>query len=220
MNKYEVTITGQTPLLLHNDNLDWADMMDEWRKDPANKKASKAGDDRSPAWRWIGCLYHEDGLIVIPADNLMTMLREGGAKVPTGNRNQTYKAISQSGLVVNEIGWPIVGRKGTVPWGDFESLCDEQDFAAHEAKARACGFELFKKRAKIGASKHVRVRPRFDTWSASGSITVLDDRITERVLLDILTQGGLYCGLGDWRPSSPSKPGSYGRFTAEVREVK
>jgi hypothetical protein len=51
MRNYEVTMTGTQPLLLHADDIEWADRMSAWKDDPANKKTSKAGDDRSPAWR-------------------------------------------------------------------------------------------------------------------------------------------------------------------------
>ena len=77
--RYSVTLVGETPLLMHQDNLAWEDVMAQWRKDPANKKASVAGDDRSPAFRWIGNLYTDNGVVSIPSDNLMTLLREGGS---------------------------------------------------------------------------------------------------------------------------------------------
>jgi hypothetical protein len=79
---------------------------------------------------------------------------------------------------------------------------------------------LFVKRARIGNAKHVRVRPRFDSWSVSGTLTVLDDSITTDVLERILTHAGAYAGVGDWRPSSPKSPGPFGRFTSTVKEVR
>lgn len=85
MQTYKVTIRGETPLLMHHDNLKWVETMKLWELDPANKPISVKGDDRSPAWRWIGNLYVENGAVVIPADNLMTVLREGGARTPTGS---------------------------------------------------------------------------------------------------------------------------------------
>lgn len=218
MQTYKVTLTGVTPLIMHADNIEAADAMERWQKDPQNKKSSKAGDDRTPAWRWMACLYIEGGRVVIPADNLMTMLREGGAKVPTGKGQTTFKAASQSGLVVNEAGWDVVTPKGVVTEDSLAALRTEGDFDVHQGAAARLGFFLFVKRARIGQSKHVRVRPRFDSWRAAGTITVLDDRITKDVLTSILDQGGAYCGLGDWRPSSP-KSGWFGRFTAEVRKA-
>ena len=80
------------------------------------------------------------------------------------------------------------------------------------------GFSLFVKRARIGQSKHIRVRPRFDNWAAQGELLVTDEQITENILRDILEMAGKYKGLGDWRPSSKT-PGFYGTFNAEVKRV-
>lgn len=216
MNKYNVTLTGQTPLLLHHDNLSWAETMKAWAKDPANTSGSIAGDDRSPAWRWIGNLYVDGGLVVVPADNLMTVLREGGAKCPTGKKGATFKRQTQSGIVVNEAAWPIAVNGAPVLYEGIKKLIENPDFAQHEQTAIESGFTLFVKRAKIGQAKHVRVRPRFDTWSLSGSITVFDEMISQDVLQNILTFAGTYAGLGDWRPSSPKSPGPFGKFTASI----
>jgi len=218
MKTYHVSLTGATPLLLHNDNIEWSDQMEQWRKIPDNKKSSKAGDDRTPAFTWIGSMYFDGGLACIPADNLMTMLREGGAKCPTGKRQETFKRHTQSSLIVNESSWPIYGTKGTVSQDDVQQLMDIPDFEAHKDTAEDLGFMLFVKRAKIGQSKHVRVRPRFDTWQASGSITVLnDDIISKEALKLILDTAGMYAGMCDWRPSSPRSPGAFGKFTAEIK---
>lgn len=213
---YLVSIQGATPLLFHYDNIQWAAKMAEWSSDPANKAKSVAGDDRSPAFRWIGCMYHDQGKVVLPSDNLMTMLREGGARCPTGKRGATFKRQTQSGMVVDAAGWPMVVAGKTIDFDPIAELIAEPDFAKHETFVRGLGFELFVKRARVGNSKHVRVRPRFNNWSAEGTVTVFDETITERVLTDIVMHGGMYAGLGDWRPSSPRSPGPFGKFTAKV----
>lgn len=214
---FRVTLHGESPLLLHADDLSWRAQLERWTANPENKRVSKAGDDRTPAWRWLGYCYHDATHVGIAADNLMTTLREGGAKVPVpGKKNQTYKRQSQSGLVVNELLWPLITTKGAVPWSELKALIEETSYEAHETKAQALGFELFAKSAKIGMSKHIRVRPRFNTWTCSGTITVFDESITADVLQNILDMAGMYCGLGDWRPSAPSKPGPWGRFRAEL----
>jgi hypothetical protein len=215
-NTYQIEIKGSNPLLLHHDNISWASVMQEWAMDPANKSKSVAGDDRTPPHRWIGCLYLEGGVAVIPSDNLMTMLREGGARCPTGKKGATFKRQTQSGLVVDQSGWAITVDGRTIKDDAIRALTQEPDFAKHESTALKLGFSLFVKRARVNQTKHVRVRPRFDRWAASGTITVFDDTITERVLQDILSFGGRYAGLGDWRPSSPKSPGPFGTFTAVV----
>jgi len=222
MKTYEVTLTGVTPLLMHNDDIAWAEFMKKWQKDPTNKQKSVAGDDRSPAWTWLGYMYHDNGLVCIPSDNLQTVIREGGAKVPTGKRNQTYKKLTASMMVVNETSWPLVFgphdgptaydpiRKAALDASDTEFV-DQIDLAEQH------GFALFAKRAKVGQSKHVRVRPRFDAWECTGTVTVLDDeQITKDILLAIFGAAGRECGLGDWRPSAPKSPGPYGKFDVAV----
>src|SRR5688500_18972337 len=66
-----VKIKGVTPLLMHADNIEWADSMDEWNREPGNKATSKAGDDRTPAWRWLGCLNHDSEIVTIPSEYIM-----------------------------------------------------------------------------------------------------------------------------------------------------
>jgi len=220
MKRYQITISGETPLLQHNDNLSFDGVMKQWALDPANKKNSVAGDDRSPAFRWIGYLYRWGNNVVIPSDNLMTMFREGGTKCPTGKGQQTFKAMTQSGIVVDEAHWILENSKGAAyDVTGLDDLVTVEEFDDHAEWAKQRGFELFSKRAKIGNAKHVRVRPRFDSWRATGTITVLEPKITKDVLTNILTFAGCYSGLCDWRPSSPKSPGSFGRFSATIKTV-
>jgi hypothetical protein len=97
----------------------------------------------------------------------------------------------------------------------INELMELETYKEHEATVEKMGFSLFKKRAKIGNSKHIRVRPRFDEWSTSGEITILDPQITLDVLRQILEISGRLKGLGDWRPGGKT-PGAFGMFTAKV----
>lgn len=222
LRTYSVEITGVTPLIMHWDNIAWSDAMDAWRMDPKNKKFSKAGDDRTPSWKWLGCMYHDGQHVALPQDNLMRALMEGGAMVlvPGGKMGKSFKQQTQSGLIVTEPFWPVSVRGANIPIDPFKRLAWDASvsFADHEAKARSSGFELFLKRAKIGSAKHVRVRPLFSEWSVAGTIQVMDAQITTDVLQDVLSMAGTYKGLGDWRPSGKT-PGPYGRFTATVEDV-
>jgi hypothetical protein len=220
--QYRVTITGKTPLLMHWDNIEWADKMEEWKNDPASKKDSKAGDDRCPAWRWIGSVYRDetDQFVSIPADNLMRCFMEGGAMVPVpgAKGNKTFKSQSQSGMMVDDTAWPLKTNGALVPLADIDALLKVDDFVTHKEACKKLGFTLYIKRAKVGPSKHIRVRPRFDEWSITGTISVWDKQLTLSALRDISTYAGRYKGLCDWRPGSKT-PGSYGMFEASVEEA-
>lgn len=218
MRQYEVTLTGKTPLLMHHDNIEWADFMEEWKSDPANKKGSKAGDDRTPAWRWLGCVYHDGTKLCIPQANIMRALMEGGAMVPVpgGKMGKTFKSQTQSGMMSVEPSWTLLVGGKPILWSDIESLKDIAEFSAHKEAARSLGFDLLVKRAKIGMSKHVRVRPQFAAgWQARGTLAVWDEQIDDRSLSSILEYAGQYKGLCDWRPGGKT-PGPYGTFEAKV----
>jgi len=221
MKQYNVTIYGESPLLMHNDNLAWEEKVKAWSKDPANREKSVAGDDRTPPWKWLGYAYHDGRTVGMPSDNLMTMLREGGSKVVKTGK-QTYKKQTQAGIIIDQQQWPLYINNETVNVSDLEKIAEYEDFVDHLKSVEELGFELLVKRAKVGASKHVRVRPMFREWVLVGSLTVLDpDRtgITSEILKTILEQAGALSGLGDWRPSSPKSPGSFGRFSVEIEEA-
>ena len=218
MKTYEITLTGKTPLLMHHDNIEWADFMEEWKNDPANKKTSKAGDDRSPSWRWLGCVYHDGKHVGIPQANIMRSLMEGGAMVPVpgGKMGKTFKAQTQSGMMSVEPFWPLYVGGDAIEWAEIEAMKDIEKFTEHKTVAREHGFELLVKRAKIGTSKHVRVRPMFAAgWVAKGTLAVWDEQIDAKSLASILEYAGQYKGLGDWRPGGKT-PGPYGTFEAKI----
>jgi hypothetical protein len=221
MQQYKITLEGLTPLLMHNDNLTFTEKIKAWQKDPENKMSSKAGDDRTPAWVWIGYLYHDNQHFGINSDNIMTMLREGGTKVKIGSGKETYKKQTQSGIMLDQQQFDLFVDGKLVSIDKIKPLIGEPDFAEHIRVAEENGFELLVKRAKIGQAKHIRVRPMFRRWVAVGSLTVLDEEIfgiTKEILELILRQSGALCGVGDWRPSSPSS-GTFGKFAPTVKRI-
>lgn len=220
IRKYEITLTGKTAFLMHQDSIEWADRMDGWKLDPKNKKFSKAGDDRTPAFRWIGYLYHDGTTLALPQDMIMRCIMEGGALVlvPGGKSGKTFKAQTQSGMMCETPFLPFFTGGKQVQMTDIQPLMEEQDFKAHQDAVEALGFSLWPKRARIGASKHIRVRPRFEDWSVIGNLLVLDKQITTDALTDILESAGRLKGLGDWRPSSRT-PGPFGTFHVSLREI-
>jgi len=215
---YEVTKSGKS-LMMHRDNLEWASLMKRWEKDPANRMKSVAGDDRTPAWRWIGSLYHDGDQVALPADAVMACILGGGARVlvPNGRSGKTFKAQTQSGIIPLTAFWPIKTVAGVVSMADVLRLQAVEDFDDHLAAARGLGFELDVRRVKVGNSRWVRVRPLFTSWSATGRLMVTDDQLTLPILQTILREAGVYVGLLEWRPSS-RRPGPFGTFTVDITE--
>lgn len=221
MDTYTITLEGQTPLFMHADNIEWADTMEAWKNDPVNKKLSKPGDDRSPAFRWLGSCYHDDEHFVVPTQNLQKSLMEGGAQVyvPGGRSGKTFKAQTQSGCRFLELSWTLLIDGEPVPWAPFGALMTNLDFETHKSMALEHRFELHVGRAIVQGKRHIRVRPWFKVWSVSGQMRVSDEQITPEILSQIWNAAGEQKGVGDWRPSSKT-PGVYGTFTATVKPAR
>lgn len=208
-------LTGSMPLIMHQDDVEASDSLKDWRQDPANKNISTAGDDRSPAWTWQTYLYSDGENVTIPAANLMVCIRQAGAQLIL-KKQKTFKEISQSGLLVptEYLDFRVNGNQISI--AKLEAMKDDA-FAKQADKVCAMGFRLFVKRARVGQSKHVRVRPRFDTWTISGIIQILVPDITFEILAQLFDLAGRV-GLCDWRPGCKT-PGPYGMFEAKITKA-
>lgn len=212
--RIDFQLTGLTPLLMHNDDVEASDRLERWRKDSNNKGISKAGDDRSPAWTWMTYLYHDGTHLAIPSQNLMVSLRQAGGQMIL-KKQKTFKEISQSGMGIFteylEFGCPC-----KVP---IKAIIDtnNDDFLSQSDETRKYGFRLFVKRARIGTAKHVRVRPRFDTWTASGTVVTVAQELTFETVSKLFELAGRI-GLCDWRPGCKT-PGPFGMFSATLKKV-
>lgn len=209
-------LKGITPLLMHADDVEAASQLDEWRKSPGNKNVSVPGDDRSPGWTWQTYLYRDDaGMIAMPADNVMVALRQAGAKM-TLKRQTTFKAITQSGLLMTDENLEFTNGGEQISVLKFVEMRGEK-FTDQKKAVEKAGFDLLIKRAKVGTSKHVRVRPMFRSWAVSGEVKILTPDITFDSLQTLFQLAG-DVGLCDWRPGCKT-PGRYGMFEAMVTKA-
>lgn len=214
MQTYEFTLKGMTPYLMHADDVIASDGLMAWRKAPGNKSVSVPGDDRSPAWTWQTYLYADGEKLAIPSECLMTALRKAGAMIPAKGK-ATFKSLTQSGMLITSDFCAFAAAGREVDLGAIHRLRD-LPFGKQAEGVRKLGFELMVKRAKVGESKHVRVRAKFAAWEMSGAIEVIEPAITPAVLDQLFEIAGRAVGLGDWRPSAPKSPGPYGMFTATI----
>ena len=217
--KFEYTLTGVSPLLHHKDDVELSDLVKGWQKDPSNKNVSVAGDDRTPPWLWQTYLYNDGEHVAVPTDNISAMLRMASARMILKG-NKTFKELSQCGLFMEADYLKQRDENGVIiALSDIEDLRD-LPFSEQKSAADDLGFALFIKRAKVGANKHVRVRPRFNTWTLNGAVDVTAKEITESHLKEMFAIAGFYIGLCDWRPGTPKSPGRFGRFDAKIVKIK
>jgi hypothetical protein len=186
--------------------------LEVWRRDPAHKNISRAGDDRSPGWTWATYLYNDGEHIAMPSENIMVALRQAGAQMIL-KKQKTFKEVTQSGLLMDTEFCEFTTGGKQIPIKNIAGM-KEKPFEEQAAGVEKLGFRLFVKRAKVGMSKHIRVRPRFDDWQVRGSIQILKPEITFDILEQLFELAGSV-GLCDWRPGCKT-PGPYGMFTAEL----
>jgi hypothetical protein len=215
--RYEFSLKGLTPLLMHADDINFADELSAWRQDPTNKGLSKAGDDRSPAWTWLGGVYHSEECVALPSDNLAVAVRQAGAKL-TMKGKKTFKEESVSGMFFEDEFLPLEIAGKTIPTEKVMALREESEFPAHLKAAQKMGFELFVKRAAVGMSKHVRVRAKFSEWACKGVVMVESEALKPEVLSQLFALAGRV-GVGSWRPGGKT-PGRYGMFAATLKPIK
>lgn len=218
--RYEFTLTGKSAMLMHYDDVEWSDTVNEWVYDPTNtkKKGETSGDDRRPAWKWIGYCYHDGGHLAIPGTNFTACLKKAGSRVPMGQK-KTLKELAVSGILIEDEYLKFFNGGKQIPHKPIWELRQVNDFHEHVDAVAKMGFKLFVKRAPIGMGKHVRVRPRFDEWAVKGTLEVTAHEITADVLDSLFAQAGRV-GLGDWRPGSPKSPGPFGMFTHKLKGIK
>ena len=153
------------------------------------------------------------------SNNIMTMLREGGTQmlVPGGKSGKTFKAQTQSGIIPIGAQFPLTIDGETIPVAELVGLRECLDFDEHLTVVRDLGFDLLVKRAKVGQSKHVRVRPIFREWTLTGKVEITDEAITLDIFERILALSGTKKGLGRLAPQFTEEPGAVRNLYRSVR---
>lgn len=211
MDRFNVSITGRTPILMHFDNIE--------AQDAANargKSGGKAGDDRHPADTWKSYLYVDQERVVVPSQNMLSALLKVGSAISIGGK-KTLKAASQ-GVSFDDIYLPFLNRGKPVLRKDIEAI--EGDFVSQRKAANALGFDIQVCPVRVNGKRHIRTRPMFSDWTIAATFAATDPDLTLPRLRELFGLAGMKAGLGDWRPGAPSKPGPYGKFDAEVKASK
>lgn len=192
LTQFKVKIAGVSPLVMHNGRL--ANPMDPLVRE-IKKITSIRGNKRTEPQEldlirleWEGGLYlGEDGSPCIMGTNIEALMQSAAAKTP-GPDVKMFKAgvfcLMNPALEYN-------GPK------TVKGLWAKSDTYLLTAGAR------------IGKARVMRSRPVFPSWSLSFVLEV-DTAVVKSLsyIADSLKVGGMYVGLGDWRPR-------YGRFAVK-----
>ena len=185
MSKYQTLrfrIIGASPLLFHNGRL--ADPLDDHVKAMAlisNKRKKTEADHRQLAeMEFKASLYLNGGCPCIPDEMMEAALVKAANLERRGSR-------AKAGLVVR--GHLMLEYEGPK---EPDALWADQRFRLR------CG-------VRVGPSRVMRTRPRFESWQANLVVDFLPHLLNRQDVENLLSTAGEQIGIGDWRPR-------FGRF--------
>lgn len=205
METIKATLTGKAPILLHNGHL--VDPRNVFTReiDSAQKAYKKTKSDAAfdalAAIEWLGCLYTTEPIVFRREGN--KVLVENDSLICIDGEMLTRCLVQSAGR--REV---AAFKAGVFCDGMFQLKVDGKG-----ATTRRCFLDpryQYTRPAKIGTSKIMRTRPRFDAWSVDVEVSFLPELVTRRDVEDALQRAGSIKGIGDWRPR-------FGRFTAVVK---
>lgn len=190
MKTITITITGITPLMMHNDQL--ANPMNEYTKrlKEVTAKRTKTDEDHEAIRRieFEGGLYYDKKIGVhMPGRNLFRCLITAATLTKNGTK-------VKRGVTIVEDMVPLVYEGPRTP----AELYRSETFV----DTRTAGNQ---------GSRVVRTRPIFyPPWSLTFTMSFVPELLNVAELKSAWETAGLMEGLGDYRPGKSG--GSYGRF--------
>jgi len=191
--RIDVTIKGTAQMLLHKYPTATS----------STKKIRTGSTDYSE--EWIKTTYLNDkGEVIMPWTNLMACIFEGSKGMKKGKTALT-RVVYTSLAIANPEPLVLVDNKPVTI-----DMIKENDW-------------LFISGVVVQRSRVDRIRTAIpEGYEISFPIITKPNNILSiEDIKEIITNAGIVAGLGDWRPSSPKKPGPYGTFDViAFKEVK
>lgn len=192
MMEIRLTITGTSPLLMHNPRMVDPDYPLNREIKAITSKRKKTDEDHKEIERleWYGGLFEEDGVIVQPTSKVRKCL------VNTGRISRLGKTIERA-VMFNALNVPLTydGPK------NIHDIFSDVRFHSRLSVG-------------IGQKRVMRVRPKFFPWAMQlDGILLVDAGINFDELTRLVSLAGRVEGIGDNRVNG------YGRFSAQLEAL-
>ena len=191
-----ITIRGTNALLLHKYTT--ATVSGPKARVIKSREATMYDDE------WIKSTYlNKEGHVVMPSLNIIACLFDGSKGMKIGKKAITR--ILYTSLFVTPFEPVVMGDEKPITINDIR----KNDW-------------LDRRGAVISGRRIDRTRTMLPLgWTLSFVISTKDSSLSKEDIKAVLENAGTSAGLGDWRPSSPKKPGPYGTFAVvSFEEVK
>lgn len=191
MQKFRLTLTGASPLLVHNARL--SDPLDPATKalSRLSSKRKKTEDDHlaMAEAEFMGSLYLDEHVGPYISGDMVTASLYRGAKL-----NKLGEAVKRGMLITTDIN-PISYAGPRDPAEMFRS-----------------GAFTHRASVKIGTQRVMRTRPIFRDWAIEVDGLAEESQIELDAIRQIADNAGSFIGIGDWRPR-------FGRFTTHLEQL-
>lgn len=186
----KITMTGTTPLMLHNVRL--ADPLDPWAKElkRLNGKRTKTEDDRLEISRveFGGGLYYDPEIgPYLPAANLFRALIEAGTVTKSGKKIERGLIVTQDRAAIEYDGPRTIDEL----WGDGNTPYVDR------------------RMVNVQRQRVSRTRPIFPRWACAFGVEVDPAILDPEDFEAIVVRTGSMVGVGEYRRF-------YGRFEGKV----
>jgi len=188
LNTIKIRIVGTRPLLLHSDKFaDPLNPLTKAHKEMTSKRKKTDEDHEAIAKsEWMGGLYIDEKGPYLPGVNIEASMIGGGKLSKLGT--QLKRSVE------------VLDEKCYLEYDGPKGLQALWDAGFYDARS-----------VKVQQARLMRYRPMFRQWAAVCEIAYDPQTINKEQVIKCLEDGGMYCGVGDYRPK-------FGRFTVE--EIK
>lgn len=197
VRQYRIGIEGRTPILMHSTRGMVTHPFEDEQKEILRKRGSNRTAVDEARLRFIDCWLSvwidEAQRPTIPMAALRSCIETAARKLKEGPKVRECFSVLSSRFSYDE------DQYGS----DLDDVANKAQFTTD---------------VKVGQSRTLRTRARFDAWSCEFVVEVDATEIDQSNLEHWLDIAGRRIGLGDWRPH---KGGIYGRFVlTEIAELE
>ena len=207
MNTVEVTIQGDTPLIMHAWSEKAKRMMLETQQGKAKgkkKEFKNPVDDFIQSMYWLTEKPDTDGLSEEECEQAFDKAIKNGAKF--GFPITAFKQAAISAAY--RMGW---SKDKMSLRGVFFIETDYGDMVEIKSDVPQMREDM----VKVGmGTADIRYRGQFNNWSTTFRLKYnVNGQYSLENILNIINAGGVVCGVGEWRPEKDGQFGTYHIFT-------
>lgn len=203
MERVEITVVGKSPLIVHN----WSSKAVRMMLDKQLKVPSKGREKRDPFEEFVSSLYPVPN--TDPQQYGMSAPAFKACAVSAANAVDLKMTQMRQAFHVNTYTVPVIGKPIKEPLTEWDSEYAKQLKPYHDL-----GWSMRMDVVRLDSGvADLRFRAWCPEWSATLEVEYNPSMISLPQLVNLFRSGGLGCGIGEWRPSSPKcRSGEYGRF--------